>query len=57
MRVNSINPGATRTAMRASAYPAEDPKTLPRPEDHKPLYVYLMSDDAKGITGEIFNAQ
>ncbi|MGD8176744.1 YciK family oxidoreductase [Marinimicrobium sp. ARAG 43.8] len=57
MRVNSINPGATRTSMRASAYPAEDPKTLPRPEDHMPLYVYLMSDDAKGITGEIFNAQ
>ncbi len=29
IRFNCINPGATRTAMRAKAYPDEDPKTLP----------------------------
>ena len=29
IRVNSLNPGGTRTAMRAAAYPAEDPMTLP----------------------------
>jgi NAD(P)-dependent dehydrogenase (short-subunit alcohol dehydrogenase family) len=29
IRVNSLNPGATRTAMRQTAYPAEDPNTLP----------------------------
>ena len=31
IRVNSINPGRMRTPMRAAAYPAEDPNTLPSP--------------------------
>ena len=34
IRFNCINPGATRTAMRAKAYPEEDPKTLPTPGVH-----------------------
>lgn len=33
IRVNLFNPGATRTAMRAKAYPGEDPMTLKTPED------------------------
>lgn len=33
LRVNSVNPGPTRTAMRAQAMPGEDPKTLPHPLD------------------------
>jgi len=32
IRVNSINPGATRTAMRARAYPGEDPQSVKPPE-------------------------
>ncbi|MDO3382565.1 YciK family oxidoreductase [Gilvimarinus algae] len=57
IRCNSINPGATRTAMRAAAYPAEDPTTLLSPEQIMPLYLYLMGDDSKEITGRRFNAQ
>lgn len=55
-RVNSVNPGATRTAMRAAAYPEEDPSTLPAPEDHMELYLYLMGPDSKGVTGQRFDA-
>jgi NAD(P)-dependent dehydrogenase (short-subunit alcohol dehydrogenase family) len=33
IRVNVFNPGPTRTAMRAKAFPGEDPMTLPAPED------------------------
>ncbi len=33
LRVNSVNPGPTRPAMRAQAMPGEDPETLPHPED------------------------
>jgi NAD(P)-dependent dehydrogenase (short-subunit alcohol dehydrogenase family) len=33
MRVNCFSPGATRTKMRATAMPGEDPETLPAPED------------------------
>jgi len=33
LRVISVDPGGTRTAMRAQAYPGEDPETLPHPRD------------------------
>jgi NAD(P)-dependent dehydrogenase (short-subunit alcohol dehydrogenase family) len=33
LRVNCFSPGATRTKMRATAMPGEDPNTLPTPED------------------------
>ncbi|WP_194757530.1 YciK family oxidoreductase [Aliidiomarina indica] len=57
LRVNVINPGATRTMMRAKAYPAEDSKKLKTPADIMPVYLFLMSDDAKQITGESLDAQ
>ena len=33
IKVNVYNPGATATAMRAKAYPGEDPKSLPQPDE------------------------
>ena len=57
LRTNAINPGATSTAMRGVAYPGEDQNTIASPEDIMPLYVYLMSDDSKGINGQRINAQ
>jgi len=57
IRVNSINPGATRTNMRAYAYPGEPPITNPAPEEIMPLYLYLMGPDSKGTNGEALNAQ
>ncbi|RKZ39082.1 MAG: YciK family oxidoreductase [Gammaproteobacteria bacterium] len=57
IRVNSINPGATRTAMRASAYPGEDQKSLPAPEDIMPLYLYLMGPESRELNGQALNAQ
>ncbi len=57
VRVNSLNPGATRTKMRAAAYPGEDPNTLKSPEDIMPAYLYLLGDDSIGINGAALNAQ
>ncbi len=57
VRINSINPGATRTKMRAAAYPAEDPASVKSPEDLMGLYLYLMGPDSKGISGQQFEAQ
>ena len=57
VRVNSLNPGGTRTAMRRAAYPSEDPQSVPSPETHMDLYVYLMSDDSSGVTGQAFDAR
>jgi len=41
IRVNSVNPGPTRTRMRAAAVPQEDPMTLPTPEDIVPVFLHL----------------
>ncbi len=57
IRVNSINPGATRTSMRAYAYPAENPAEVRTPEEIMPTYLYLMGADSKGTTGQAFDAQ
>ncbi len=56
-RVNCVNPGATRTAMRASAFPAEDPKSLKTPEEIVGPFLFLLGADAAGINGQTFNAQ
>ena len=57
VRVNSLNPGRTRTAMRAAAYPAEDPATLPAAEEIMSTYLYLMGDDSIGVNGQAISAQ
>jgi NAD(P)-dependent dehydrogenase (short-subunit alcohol dehydrogenase family) len=45
IRVNILNPGGTRTKMRAAAFPNEDPNNLPAPQALMPLYLYLMGGD------------
>ncbi|MBS0970146.1 YciK family oxidoreductase [Chimaeribacter arupi] len=57
LRVNCINPGGTRTTMRASAFPQEDANKLKTPADIMPLYLYLMGDDSRRKTGISFDAQ
>ncbi len=57
VRVNSINPGPTNTAMRRAAYPAEEPTDNPTPEQIMSVYLYLMGSDSTGITGQAFSAQ
>jgi NAD(P)-dependent dehydrogenase (short-subunit alcohol dehydrogenase family) len=57
IRVNSVNPGGTRTEMRARAYPDEDPMILPTPDDIIPVFLYLASDESRGVTGKSFDAR
>ncbi len=57
IRFNAVNPGSTRTEMRAAAYPDEDPLILPKPEQITEVFVYLASDESMGVTGQSFNAQ
>ena len=57
LRVNCINPGGTRTGMRASAFPDENKDKLKTPADIMPLYLYLMGDDSRRKTGISFDAQ
>lgn len=53
LKVNSIDPGATRTAMRAQAMPGEDPETLPHPTDVAQAILHLASPDMQD-TGRLF---
>jgi NAD(P)-dependent dehydrogenase (short-subunit alcohol dehydrogenase family) len=47
IRVNTVDPGPTRTRMRARAYPDEDPLTLPTPEEITPVFVHLATPDCR----------
>ncbi len=57
IRVNAINPGATKTKMRLSAFPAEDQNLLQTTEELMPLYLYLMGKDSRHIHGASINAK
>lgn len=57
IRVNTVNPGRMRTAMRAAAYPAENPNTLPTPLSVSGAFLYLLSGLSRGIDGQYIEAQ
>jgi len=57
IRVNAVNPGGTRTEMRAEAYPDEDPMTLPHPDEITGAFVYLATEESAGVTGKSFDAR
>lgn len=57
VKVNSLNPGGTRTNMRRDAYPAEDPNTQPHPEDLMSVFLYLFSEESKNIHKATMNCR
>jgi NAD(P)-dependent dehydrogenase (short-subunit alcohol dehydrogenase family) len=57
VRVNSIDPGAVRTALRLIAYPAEDPNRLRTPDEVLTPFLYLLSTDSKGVSGRQFTVE
>lgn len=56
LKINSVNPGATRTAMRAQAMPGEDPETLPTPQSVAEKIVKL-ADPKLEVTGKLFDVR
>jgi NAD(P)-dependent dehydrogenase (short-subunit alcohol dehydrogenase family) len=56
VRVNSIDPGPTRTALRKRVFPGEDPATVKPPEALMPWYLWLMGPDSAGTRGEALTA-
>jgi NAD(P)-dependent dehydrogenase (short-subunit alcohol dehydrogenase family) len=53
LRINSVDPGATRTAMRAQAMPGEDKDALPHPETVAEALLPLVAPDLT-VTGKLF---
>ena len=56
LRINMMNPGGTATTMRASAFPGEDPASLPQPADIAPAFLALLAEDCPWH-GDVVNAR
>lgn len=48
IHVNLLDPGVIRTAMRARAFPGEDPQTLPRPDSVVEAFIQMALPDWTG---------
>lgn len=57
VRVNTIDPGATRTRLRRQAYPAEDAAQLDPPEARASCYLWLLGSASRGVTGQRLRCQ
>jgi NAD(P)-dependent dehydrogenase (short-subunit alcohol dehydrogenase family) len=57
VRVNALNPGATRTRMRRQAYPSEDADALATPEQIALAYVALLGPSCAGLNGQSLDCQ
>jgi NAD(P)-dependent dehydrogenase (short-subunit alcohol dehydrogenase family) len=53
LRITSVDPGATRTAMRAQAVPGENPETLPHPSEVAKAILPLVGPDVTE-TGKLY---
>jgi NAD(P)-dependent dehydrogenase (short-subunit alcohol dehydrogenase family) len=56
IRVNSLDPGPVRTALRRLAYPYEDRNSLRGPVDVVKPFLFLLGPDSKGVTGQQLSA-
>ena len=57
VRVNAVNPGATRTRMRRQAFPGEDAALLPEPASILAPYLWLLGPASRGVTGQSLDCQ
>ncbi|KQS80517.1 oxidoreductase [Rhizobium sp. Leaf384] len=56
LRILSVDPGGTRTAMRALAMPGEDPETVPHPSEVARTLLTLVGPD-QTQTGKLFQVR
>jgi len=57
VRVNWADPGNMNTVMHRAAEPKEDPSEWANPADVTDVFVFLASDESKGVTGKRLQAQ
>jgi len=57
LRVNGLVPGPMCSPLRAQSHPGDDVTRLPRPEAFAPLYVYLLSGQAKSESGGVIDGE
>ena len=52
VRVNTVDPGPARTALRRAAFPSEDQSTIPEPARLTRTYMWLLSAASRGVTAQ-----
>jgi len=57
VRVNWVDPGNMNTAMHRAAEPEEDPSEWANPADVTDVFVFLASEESRGLRGKRFQAQ
>jgi NAD(P)-dependent dehydrogenase (short-subunit alcohol dehydrogenase family) len=57
IRLNWVDPGSMNTAMHRAAEPDEEPAQWADPADVTGVFVYLASDESRGVHGCRFEAQ
>jgi len=57
VRVNWVDPGDMNTRMHRDAEPDEDPSQWANPAEVTEVFIYLASDESKGVSGQRFQAQ
>jgi NAD(P)-dependent dehydrogenase (short-subunit alcohol dehydrogenase family) len=57
IRLNWVDPGSMNTAMHRAAEPEEDPSQWADPTEVTGVFVYLASDESRGVHGQRFEAQ
>lgn len=57
IRVNSLNPGPTRTTMRRQAFPAEDAARLPEPAAILAPYLFFLGKAGRNVNGVAIDCQ
>jgi NAD(P)-dependent dehydrogenase (short-subunit alcohol dehydrogenase family) len=57
VRVNLVDPGEMNTQMHRDAEPDEDPTQWTAPTEVTEVFIYLASDEARGVNGKRFQAQ
>jgi NAD(P)-dependent dehydrogenase (short-subunit alcohol dehydrogenase family) len=57
IRVFVVNPGPLRTEMRADAFPSEDPKSVPAPEQRTGVFLWLARKAGIELTGDRYEAE
>ena len=57
VKVNAIDPGPVRTALRKKSFPGEDMEQLKTPDEVMDAYLYLMGKDSDAEQGQVILAQ
>ncbi len=52
---NIVVPAKMRSSLRSSAFPGEDPATLPSAAINVPAYLYLLSEQARAVNGTVID--